>query len=1357
MVFLGILICVVLFSASAFGFTRHIYQGVFQYSTGRVVPGGTVTVYLAETETLATIYEQETGGSAVEGSQVTSDNNGHYYFFVDEGDYTSSQRFKVVLSKTGYVSQAYDYLEIIPSGTYSGEFDLSDDGILAFGDDEDFGWRYNSTSGNFELVNAVNYVLAWYTPTGGLGTASIANPAINLYDSDATGADRNDEEVGSWTGGFSTVTEDAEISDWAITSFGAATPGTEFTNVFWDGDQAHLYLGVLANYTGANPSVAPLTVADYESLALDFDYAAGTVRLYSPISSTTDIYAADLDWTLGQVTIHAQDPGVVLDEITEGDTDFWLGNNADQGGDDNDLFQIGTGTTIGTNAKITMDTDGNVGIGTASPGEKLEVDGAIKLGTTETEEPLEGTLRWTGADFEGYTLSGWQSLVVSETDFSSEGLSLDDNVALTFGDDTDFSLGFSASAGTLQVIDPRDSITSFRSFGGISRVSGVQTYYVDSTVTDQGAASVAGDRSIKDLVDAIGTSKEAVIECQNQNASGNTTEYAFSTSEEIPDNITLVVENGAVLVLGEGVTLTVDPSRIMCGKRQRIKSGDGTFVWSKPGASIYAEWFGAKADNGVTDSTDAIQEAVDTLGDGITLELGATDATHFYKITSAIEISANYGWAIKGAGRGGSKLVQYTDDTPILELGKSTQYPHFWEISGLNLSWDSWQTASDTNSYAIRFVNYTAGGDALSGPWAGVIQSCYIVGGFRGIGIAESPETAMIAVWMMDIRDIVSYATVGATIWFKSPVAVGMPNNIFTNVYVSQRDITPTEPGFQLHVQSEGKLLNCAVEGSQGKAVYISDCPSFTVENMHLESGTLGDDEGLTLIEIPQTNLVWTGGSITLDDIDTTTAARIFYFYSASDTGYNNAVIQAVRTKIIGVTAGDTYFVKTNSSYLDITLEGNHETDLTGWYEAETITEQCIRAHNGIHARNELLVDDATLSIEGTSYLRPGAAGPPDDMAVTLPDGEVPGTIKHIWKGGDATYTATVTISTHQLGTDVVREFSAEDSYMALVWDGRQWRTLEENLNEELTLAANGAIPPNGSNVCYLHTADNNVTATLADADRAGTWKYIRKNVDANTATITVAKHIEGNPTSIVLADQNDYVVLRWSGYEWATIQRYADGAYTFGDALAIEKEIPTISLNDTTTDKTADAFITNTANDDDDAVLTMGVDDSTGDDTTYVELDGVNEQVEIKKKTQIGTTIHFSNVTTLSTAQVNALKATPITLVPAQGANTIIELVSVMLTYDYATAAFTVGADEDLVIEYADGTDTTASIETTGFLDQAADKIQFYPSSLAAGASLGASINQGLQIFNTGSGELSDGGGELDVRITYRVYETGF
>ena len=58
--------------------------------------------------------------------------------------------------------------------------------------------------------------------------------------------------------------------------------------------------------------------------------------------------------------------------------------------------------------RMVIGQDGNVGIGTTGPAEKLEVDGAIKIGTTSNTNA--GTIRWTGTDFEGYTGSNWVSL-----------------------------------------------------------------------------------------------------------------------------------------------------------------------------------------------------------------------------------------------------------------------------------------------------------------------------------------------------------------------------------------------------------------------------------------------------------------------------------------------------------------------------------------------------------------------------------------------------------------------------------------------------------------------------------------------------------------------------------------------------------------------------------------------------------------------------------------------------------------------------------------------------------------------------------------------------------------------------------
>jgi hypothetical protein len=59
------------------------------------------------------------------------------------------------------------------------------------------------------------------------------------------------------------------------------------------------------------------------------------------------------------------------------------------------------------NAKAAF-LNSDVGIGTASPGEKLEVTGAVKIGAAAGT--ADGTIRWTGTDFEGRKGGAWVSL-----------------------------------------------------------------------------------------------------------------------------------------------------------------------------------------------------------------------------------------------------------------------------------------------------------------------------------------------------------------------------------------------------------------------------------------------------------------------------------------------------------------------------------------------------------------------------------------------------------------------------------------------------------------------------------------------------------------------------------------------------------------------------------------------------------------------------------------------------------------------------------------------------------------------------------------------------------------------------------
>ena len=90
---------------------RDIYQSTMVDGNGRVVDEGTVTVYEAGGTTAVTVYAASSGGSSV--GSVETDTDGSFDFWVDNTEYAYTQRFKLVLSKSGYVSQTMDNIAIL--------------------------------------------------------------------------------------------------------------------------------------------------------------------------------------------------------------------------------------------------------------------------------------------------------------------------------------------------------------------------------------------------------------------------------------------------------------------------------------------------------------------------------------------------------------------------------------------------------------------------------------------------------------------------------------------------------------------------------------------------------------------------------------------------------------------------------------------------------------------------------------------------------------------------------------------------------------------------------------------------------------------------------------------------------------------------------------------------------------------------------------------------------------------------------------------------------------------------------------------------------------------------------------------
>ena len=109
---------------------------------------------------------------------------------------------------------------------------------------------------------------------------------------------------------------------------------------------------------------------------------------------------------------------------------------------------------------------------------------------------------------------------------------------------------------------------------------------------------------------------------------------------------------------------------------------------------------------------------------------------------------------------------------------------------------------------------------------------------------------------------------------------------------------------------------------------------------------------------------------------------------------------------------------------------------------------------------------------------------------------------------------------------------------------------------------------------------------------------------------------------------------------------------------------------------------------------------------------------------------------TTITNAQMLTLRASPITLVTAQGTGTVVELVSAMLFCDASAGVYTESAD-NMQIKYVDGSGVavTADIEATGFVTVADEMATTVIPKIDAIATDAQCVNQPLVLHNVGDG----------------------
>lgn len=130
-----------------------------------------------------------------------------------------------------------------------------------------------------------------------------------------------------------------------------------------------------------------------------------------------------------------------------------------------------------------------------------------------------------------------------------------------------------------------------------------------------------------------------------------------------------------------------------------------------------------------------------------------------------------------------------------------------------------------------------------------------------------------------------------------------------------------------------------------------------------------------------------------------------------------------------------------------------------------------------------------------------------------------------------------------------------------------------------------------------------------------------------------------------------------------------------------------------------------------------------------------------------------------ITNAEMLALRATPKELVAAPGAGKVLELLSIVLLFDY-TGAYTETAD-NMAVKYENGSGVAASetIEATGFVDATADTLTIGVAKNDVIVAKSGCENKALVLHNTGGDEYGGGNAANSIRfkVAYRVHTTGW
>lgn len=167
------------------------------------------------------------------------------------------------------------------------------------------------------------------------------------------------------------------------------------------------------------------------SVAIGLETSASGQTAISLGDNTTASGARSLAMGFGTTASGAESLSMGRSTLAQGDrsTVFGMYNNplvpSGTGiGPTSPILLLGNGDSNATRSNaLSILKNGNAGIGIDTPEERLEVNGAIVISNSAAASPVEGTIRYTGTDYEGYDGTIWKQL----TNTDNQTLTLSNN------------------------------------------------------------------------------------------------------------------------------------------------------------------------------------------------------------------------------------------------------------------------------------------------------------------------------------------------------------------------------------------------------------------------------------------------------------------------------------------------------------------------------------------------------------------------------------------------------------------------------------------------------------------------------------------------------------------------------------------------------------------------------------------------------------------------------------------------------------------------------------------------------------------------------------------------------------------